>query len=842
MFIPENGGKKMSKLLRKIKNGFTLVELIVVIAIIAILAAVSVGGYFGFLAYANQSAADQEAQQFKTSVVATFSVNYPGRTISNANWYATNNNNGIRIYNDVDSSTLPSETQMLSMLCEAYTYSEAPTSVTPSATINYDGLLICDGSQTDGNKAAIYDAKLGLVDGSYFITSVTYQSKKKKESVVNFTSKSGVIEVAPAIEVPVNLIPQSITISNEFQTSYSSNEEIDLSKISGNVTFSDGSVKKVSADKLEISVIGSDNVTYYKGLKKAFGAPAGITLNIKVAYRQTIDAAEVISAPVAISRSSDVISPLNMQDALNVQKSKRVRAFSSSSLSGFFEDSNFVYTVGKENKLYYKPIIIGINESGKQVELDNNIYYSLANVVGQNNDISGFAESATEPNYLDFSTVPTGNYVLTASSTGVSDLALNIKVVDAYNVSNQKDLMMFDNTTSTNYLEDGNSLTYAEDSIFSQIAEADQAKYHDYNNTCKGLVLQDDIKLYPNFLPANTFDANGYIKKGMHLLKRSLKQLTNNALNSFLFEGNYYTIDVSQLPLYKQENGNTDSQPTLFAIKRFYEGSFSYGLTANDQYIMQHMTLIGNAPKSSNTDYWGGLTLVKNRTCLDCQLNYVNARRAFIVIETVNNSAGAKINKCKFYDSFNTFIFNDGCGRVGNRARSVVDINSGSDAANNYTYQSINAGIVVTNSELVSAGGPLVISSVLGNSQKDFAWNSFPTVSFTNCVLSSLAKGAEAYYTMLKTLLGSNPVESILANDDNIQQMSQLGGKTKSLQNSNEMFNCISAIVNFNVFKTGTDQGYLALTEANEQTLFSNKVGYIESDISIDGDKYVAYN
>ena len=53
MFIPENGGKKMSKLLRKIKNGFTLVELIVVIAIIAILAAVSVGGYFGFLAYAN---------------------------------------------------------------------------------------------------------------------------------------------------------------------------------------------------------------------------------------------------------------------------------------------------------------------------------------------------------------------------------------------------------------------------------------------------------------------------------------------------------------------------------------------------------------------------------------------------------------------------------------------------------------------------------------------------------------------------------------------------------------------------------------------------------------------
>ena len=56
------------KLTKKAKKGFTLVELIVVIAIIAILAAVSVAGYYGFIASANQSAADQEAAQVKNVI------------------------------------------------------------------------------------------------------------------------------------------------------------------------------------------------------------------------------------------------------------------------------------------------------------------------------------------------------------------------------------------------------------------------------------------------------------------------------------------------------------------------------------------------------------------------------------------------------------------------------------------------------------------------------------------------------------------------------------------------------------------------------------------------------
>ena len=57
------------KLNKKLKKGFTLVELIVVIAIIAILSAVTITGYYGFIGSAKKSAANQEANQIKISIL-----------------------------------------------------------------------------------------------------------------------------------------------------------------------------------------------------------------------------------------------------------------------------------------------------------------------------------------------------------------------------------------------------------------------------------------------------------------------------------------------------------------------------------------------------------------------------------------------------------------------------------------------------------------------------------------------------------------------------------------------------------------------------------------------------
>ena len=63
------------KIKRKLKKGFTLVELIVVIAIVAILAAVSVVSYLAFIRQANESADIQLVKQLNTSLQADQALN-----------------------------------------------------------------------------------------------------------------------------------------------------------------------------------------------------------------------------------------------------------------------------------------------------------------------------------------------------------------------------------------------------------------------------------------------------------------------------------------------------------------------------------------------------------------------------------------------------------------------------------------------------------------------------------------------------------------------------------------------------------------------------------------------
>ena len=57
-------------MIRKIKKGFTLIELVVVIAVIAILSAVSVVAYVGITNSAKKSAAEQKGSQIVTAIRA----------------------------------------------------------------------------------------------------------------------------------------------------------------------------------------------------------------------------------------------------------------------------------------------------------------------------------------------------------------------------------------------------------------------------------------------------------------------------------------------------------------------------------------------------------------------------------------------------------------------------------------------------------------------------------------------------------------------------------------------------------------------------------------------------
>ena len=89
------------KIFKKMKKGFTLVELVVVIAVIAILAAVSVGAYFGVTESANNSRLEQEAKQVYTAI----------QTVSLApNEHSSLSKDGLVIIDDVAFETALEET------------------------------------------------------------------------------------------------------------------------------------------------------------------------------------------------------------------------------------------------------------------------------------------------------------------------------------------------------------------------------------------------------------------------------------------------------------------------------------------------------------------------------------------------------------------------------------------------------------------------------------------------------------------------------------------------------------------------------------------------------------
>lgn len=80
----------MKRMIKNLKKGFTLVELVVVIAIIAILSGVSVAVYAGITENAQQSAANQEATTVATVVRAAVLMDADGYDVEGvkATWDA----------------------------------------------------------------------------------------------------------------------------------------------------------------------------------------------------------------------------------------------------------------------------------------------------------------------------------------------------------------------------------------------------------------------------------------------------------------------------------------------------------------------------------------------------------------------------------------------------------------------------------------------------------------------------------------------------------------------------------------------------------------------------------
>lgn len=772
------------------KKGFTLVELIVVIAIVAILTAVSIAGYYGFMAYANQSAAEQEAKQFKDSVVGQFSLNYYGKTSQNAGVYGTVNKNGLRLSKSTGEN--PSDSAS-SILAEAFTYSENPTVFNSEVVFDFSetSLAIFDGSETDGEKPALLSPKMIKIDDDYFITEITYQAKNTFKSAVKFTDLEGQ-EVAPSKPIDMSKTPSGLSNVQGFKESYAANELVDFSNVKATVEFTDGTSAIVGAESLEITETTGTSGLHHRSLNQY--------RYFKISYKHGQDAtAKEATTKVEKTAAIDKASITEIKLPSNVQQFKRTMEISEDSPAGFKKDTSDdagYFFVGKQNPFKFEVNVICIDNRGHVTKIDpatlsEDISYKLDNeTILENN------------NGLDLSQVEEGKHVLTATCNEKS-VSLNIKVIDAYNVYTAQDLKKFDNTrpacydyttgTNRHNNKDGNGIletnpqliTYTTPYIKmngenSVIGTSD----NDSTNEVHGIVLQNSIKIKPSL-----FDSHIYNKQSGKLIRENNSPLNGNStvhlfkrhLNvgeHFYFEGNYFTVDASTMPYQELVGTEKGWWPELFAFAHDYErdthGASTYltgdihGNQSWYQATVERLNVVGNGGKVNDLAAAGSLILFNNKNAKVCNFNFVNLTKGNYGINTYQNCYNLNLNGCKISNCFTTALNNDGCGHDTLIARNLANSGLFIDGTNekitfdprseqtNDTllpdrvhFIEAHAGVRINNSILRDTGGPAVVAAAAGAQDKSETWDSLPTIDIDDKTqIVSYVTGSEPFFTV----------------------------------------------------------------------------------------------
>lgn len=142
---------------KRLKKGFTLVELVVVIAIIAILSAVSVAGYFGFTTNARKTATKQEAKDIANLILVVAADETTGVT-----------NDGTKVtltYTVAEGSTTTDAAELVKVLANAGWTMPTDATLAETATTTTDS-VITELKYTNNGYVCTINAATGAVSSA----------------------------------------------------------------------------------------------------------------------------------------------------------------------------------------------------------------------------------------------------------------------------------------------------------------------------------------------------------------------------------------------------------------------------------------------------------------------------------------------------------------------------------------------------------------------------------------------------------------------------------------------------------------------------------------------------
>ena len=536
--------------------------------------------------------------------------------------------------------------------------------------------------------------------------------------------------------------------SGSIDTIIVKNSEILTDNFEATVTYSDDTTKIITSK----DVVFGDIDTSTTGEKILTITYDNFTKNIKIKVVEST--ADVVSV--------SMFNSLIKEDYLNNKKEQVNKQEE-------FMVLDQPYCVGDDNLFNFRINAKGVDKSGEiqtldkvrtniKVELESNGEYTELN----NEELNQYVTINTEDTTFDFTESAVGKtFKITVTAVNFDEdyfdnapyFDMEIKVVDGYNVYNATDLSVLDN-----------SGLYGWNDIKSQELQA-------ISNNINGVLLHDNIRItdedIPSGLKYNATEAAAISQVVTNqeivgsIKDSSSYQVYNRLLNNnqeFQFIGNYYQLDFSEVSKIVVQDNKKDG----IIVDETEDHK-------NEKAITVHTSLIRFKPKQGNLTY--PKVSVNNISFKG------NGKRSNRAIESggliLIKSEGTKFtaNNNIYQDTLIGYFFENFTGdnnnvTAENDQSAYYIINSkGYNCYNSLVYLFGAKDVIIEDSELIGAGGPVMIVDHVDNNEND-GTGGYPTnVSIINSKLESFVTGAEPWFA---TFEGAKSLADSLKTADNL--------------------------------------------------------------------------
>ena len=393
-----------------------------------------------------------------------------------------------------------------------------------------------------------------------------------------------------------------------------------------------------------------------------------------------------------------------------------------------FMDREQGFVVGDDNPFKFFPTIYAYDADG--LEVDVTAYHSVSVIKEKRSDVwvtlSGteleavvaiddlastydFTEQAIGKEY-QLTVRPYGDEYATKAKYATS---FEFRVEDGYNVYTQDDLVHFNNY---NALWD----TYRTENEITPIE-------------ISGLFFQNDITINRNKLPDGFFYMAGDsdISSGDADYGRIIGSLRDNvdiyqrniaADDSFVFNGNYFNLDFSSLPVVVREAGKDPfSEPgQVISHATVIKAGIPEVRDPRGDFLMTNLSVIGNANRTDEQPEKSGGAIYLKTQSVDAHLYNLIMTQCFTAVLSEYYATDFVIEKTRGYDSFSSMLYNYGTD-----------------------------DFLIKDCEFIGAGGPILIADHVSPDANGNGGYQSHTRS-ENSVLESFVTGNENWFRLVK--------------------------------------------------------------------------------------------